>query len=173
MSFFVYVCLPLSLFISLPLLPCFPVSLSPTLPPWGSCSWALLTSLDCCVVEATRSVAEDHISLKQLCWLLGLFWQRLHSGRWVQRWFGRIGAAFWICYGHWWDSWLKVCLRLLGFNFEMFMWLLWFGLFLCWGHAFSILTLLINCAFRFIARPGLQAVAFWGGLLSVTFIRFF
>ncbi len=31
--------------------------------------------LDCCVVEATRSVAEDHISFRQLCWLLGLFQQ--------------------------------------------------------------------------------------------------
>ena len=31
--------------------------------------------LDCCVVEATRSVAEDHISFRQLCWLLGLFLQ--------------------------------------------------------------------------------------------------
>jgi len=27
--------------------------------------------LDCCVVEATRSVAEDHISMKQPCWPLG------------------------------------------------------------------------------------------------------
>ena len=75
------VSLSLSLFISLSLLPCsscFPLSHSPSLR-LMQLSFAYL--LDCCVVEAARSAAEDHISLKQLCWLLGLSWQCLHSGR--------------------------------------------------------------------------------------------